>query len=131
MCMLMISCKTTKVTSDSHTEIEVPIVNTQIEYRDRLVYDSIYCYDSVYTYIKGDTVIQYKEKINTRYLNKTDTIIRIDTIKVPVKVTNTINKTVVEEVNKLNWFQKTMVFMGIVYSLILILIIIYKIKQHF
>lgn len=97
--VILSSCTTVK-------EVEVPIVNTKIEYRDKLVYDSIYCHDSIYTYIKGDTVISYKEHINTRYINRTDTLVRTDTIQVPVTVTK------IKEVNKLYKWQEGLITIG-------------------
>lgn len=128
-----ISCRTTKhlnrVITDS-TEVAIPITNTKIEYRDRLIYDSIYTYDSIYLYIKGDTVFKYKEKINTRFINKTDTITRVDTIKVPITTTKKTSNvtTEIQEINKLYWWQKFLMWIGVISIFVIMGFAIYKVK---
>lgn len=98
-----------------NTEVEVPIVNSKTHYRDIIQYDSIYIHDSIYVFVKGDTVIKYVEKITTKFIYKSDTIIKIDTVSVPVNVTNTISKVETKniEVNKLYWWQKSLMYLGI------------------
>lgn len=138
LCILftLISCKTTKYidqTTLESTEAAVPMVNTKIEYRDRLIYDSVYNHDSVYIYIKGDTVFKYKEKVSTRHINKVDTLVKTDTIKVPVTVTKNVLQTITEtkEVNKLYWWQKCFMWLGALVLLVGIAFLILKIKKHF
>ena len=130
------SCKTVKYvdrTIIDSTEIEVPITNTKIEYRDRFLYDSIYVHDSIFTLIKGDTVYVSKNKETNRLVNKTDTIIKTDTIKVPVEVTKTVTKTEVQikETNKLYWWQKGLMYLGLIILISGIVILIIKIKKFF
>ena len=80
--------------------VEVPKI--QKEYVNRV--DSIYIkdVDSIYTdrYIKSDTVYIEKNKIKyrDRYALHTDTILRTDSIFVPVKYQDS---TLIEEINKL------------------------------
>ena len=80
--------------------VEVPKI--QKEYVNRV--DSIYIkdVDSVYTdrYIKSDTVYIEKNKIKyrDRYAIHTDTILRTDSVFVPVKYQDS---TLIEEINKL------------------------------
>lgn len=71
------SCKTQYV--------PVETVRTEYKTRDSIRYDSIYQRDSVYMLVNGDTVYLYKYKYLYRYLtiNKTDTVIKTDSIQVP------------------------------------------------
>ena len=128
------SCKTVKYidkTVIDSTEVQIPITNTKIEYRDRFLYDSVYIHDSIFTLIKGDTVYISKNKETNRLINKSDTIVRTDTIKVPIQTTKTITKTVtqIKEVNKLYWWQKGLMYLGLVILIYGIVILIIKIKK--
>lgn len=129
------SCRTIKYidrTTVDSTEIAVPITNTKIEYRDRFLHDSIYVHDSIFTLIKGDTVYIYKNKETNRLVNKTDTIIKTDTIKVPVEITKTVIKaeTHIKEVNKLYWWQKILMSIGGIVFILIIIYIVLKIKKY-
>ena len=128
------SCRTVKYidrTVVDSTKIAVPITNTKIEYRYRFLYDSIYVHDSIFTLIKGDTVYISKNKETNRLVNKTDTIIKTDTIKVPVEITKTVTKTetCVNEVNKLYWWQKILMSIGGIVFVLIIIYIVLKIKN--
>ena len=128
------SCRTVKYidrTVVDSTEIAVPITNTKIEYRDRFLYDSIYVHDSIFTLIKNDTVYISKNKETNRLVNKTDTIIKTDTIKIPVEITKTVTKTktCVNEVNKLYWWQKILISIGGIVFVLIIIYIVLKIKN--
>ena len=134
--IVFISCKTPthvdKTVIDS-TEIAVPITNTKIEYRDRLLYDSIYVHDSIFTLIKGDTVYIYKNKETNHLINKVDTFIKTDTIKVPITITKTVTKTEtqVKEVNKLYWWQRVLICLGLTVLIFGVIYIIRKTKNLF
>lgn len=134
--IVFISCKTPthvdKTVIDS-TEIAVPITNTKIEYRDRLLYDSIYVHDSIFTLIKGDTVYIYKNKETNHLINKVDTFIKTDTIKVPITITKTVTKTEtqVKEVNKLYWGQRVLICLGLTVLIFGVIYIIRKTKNLF
>ena len=130
------SCRTVKPidrTIVDSTEIEVPITNTKIEYRDRFLYDSIYVHDSIFTLIKDDTVYISKNKETNRLVSKTDTIIKTDTIHVPVKISKTVTKTEtkVEEANKLYGWQKSLMYLGLIVLISGIVFLIIKIKKFF
>ena len=130
------SCKTVKYidrTVVDSTEIEVPITNTKIEYRDRFLYDSVYVHDSIFTLIKGDTVYISKNKETNRLINKADTIIKTDTIKIPVEITKTVTKTEIQikETNKLYWWQKSLMYLGLIVLISGIVFLIIKIKKFF
>ena len=130
------SCRTVKYidrTIVDSTEIEVPITNTKIEYRDRFLYDSIYVHDSIFTLIKDDTVYISKNKETNRLVSKTDTIIKTDTIKIPVEITKTVTKTEaqIKEVNKLYWWQRVFMYLGLIVSISGIVFLIIKNKKFF
>lgn len=130
------SCRTIKPidrTIVDSTEIEVPIINTKIEYRDRFIYDSIYVHDSIFTMLKGDTVYISKNKEINRLISKTDTIIKTDTIHIPVKISKTVTKTEtkVEEANKLYGWQKSLMYLGLIVLISSIVFLIIKIKKLF
>lgn len=130
------SCRAVKYidrTVVDSTEIEVPITNTKIEYRDRFLYDSIYVHDSIFTLIKGDTVYVSKNKETNRLVNKADTIIKTDTIKIPVEITKTVTKTEIQikETNILYWWQKSLIYLGLIVLISGIVFLITKIKKFF
>lgn len=81
-----ISCRTQYIPVES--------VRTEYKTRDSTRYDSIYQRDSIYTLIKGDTVYQYRYKYLYRYLttNRTDTILKNDSIRVPYPVEKELNR---------------------------------------
>ena len=134
--IVFISCKTPthidKTIVDS-TEITVPITNTKIEYRDRLLYDSIYVHDSIFTLIKGDTVYIYKNKETNHLINKADTFIKTDTIKVPITITKKVTKTEtqIKEVNKFYWWQRVLICLGLTVLIYGVISIIMKTKNLF
>ena len=134
--LILTSCRTVKYidrTVVDSTEIAIPITNTKIEYRDRFLYDSIYVHDSIFTFIKGDTVYISKNKETNRLVNKDNTIIKTDTIKVPVEITKTVTKTEIQikEVNRLYWWQKGLIYLGLIVLISGIVFLIIKIKKFF
>lgn len=104
--------------------IEVPGETVKTEYIYDTKIDSVYVRDSIDRWREGDTVFIYKEHTKYKYLNKTDTIVRVDSIPKIIKV-----ETVKEvEVNHIKWYQKTLMWIGGIMSLILTGYIIYKVK---
>lgn len=104
--------------------IEVPVETVKTEYIHDTKIDSVYVRDSIDRWREGDTVFIYKEHTKYKYLNKTDTIVRVDSIPKIIKV-----ETVKEvEVNHIKWYQKTLMWIGGIMSLILTGYIIYKVK---
>jgi len=98
---LFISCGTTKI-------IEVPVEKIKTEYIDRQIIDTFVKTDSTIIIDKGDTVFLEKYKYLYRYINKTDTFIKVDTL------TKTVTVEVTKEVNKLkNWQIGLMILGGI------------------
>lgn len=104
------SCTTTK-----YVDKPVPVETVRTEYINQLYRDSIFIHDSIDRYIKGDTVYQLKYKYIYKYLNRTDTIVKTDSIEVPVEV-----KTVeVKEVNKIKGYQSFLMCLGTIFIILL------------
>lgn len=92
---ICVSCTTTK-----YIDKLVPVETVRTEYVNQLYRDSVFVHDSIDRYIFGDTVYQYRYKYIYKYLNRTDTVVKIDSIEVPVEV-----KVIeVKEVNKIRWY---------------------------
>lgn len=74
--------------------VPVETVRTEYKTRDSIRYDSIYQRDSVYMFVNGDTVYLYKYKYLYRYLtiNKTDTVIKVDSVQVPYPVEKQLSR---------------------------------------
>lgn len=124
------NCKSTKY-------VEVPITNTSTSYNKMqnfdsvFIKDSIWIHDSIYIKEKGDTVFQYTFKDKLVYKNiyqdkwNTDTIFKTDTITKPITIK--IREEV--EVNKIYWWQKTLIYIGVFSIAALILTIYLKLKK--
>lgn len=117
--LLLTSCSTLRKVEYK----EIPVEVVKKEYIQNTIIDSIFVRDSVDRWRSNDTVFIYKEHTNFKYSNRIDTILKIDTI--PQVINHNITKEV--EVNKLNWWQKTMIWVGVILSILLILYIIYKV----
>lgn len=81
-----ISCRTQYIPVES--------VRTEYKTRDSIRIDSIYQRDSIYTLVKGDTAYQYRYKYLYRYLttNRTDTILKHDSIPIPYPVEKQLSR---------------------------------------
>lgn len=110
------SCKTQRI----EVPVEVPITHT--EYVNKT--DSFYLHDSIYLerYTANDTVFLNKYVYRDKFHTKTDTLVRLDSISVPVYITKTV------EVNHLYWFQKAFIFLGIASFIGFVLWIIKKFR---
>jgi len=78
------SCTTTK-----YIDRPVPVETVRTEYINQLYRDSVFIHDSIDRYISGDTVYQYKYKYIYKYLNRTDTLVKTDSIEVPIEIKTT------------------------------------------
>ena len=105
------SCTTTK-----YVDRPVPVETVRTEYVNQLYRDSIFVHDSIDRYVQGDTVYQYKYKYIYKYLNRTDTVVKTDSIEVPVE----IKTTEVKEVNKIKGYQSFLMYFGLGFILILL-----------
>lgn len=104
------SCTTTK-----YIDRPVPVETVRTEYINQLYRDSVFIHDSIDRYISGDTVYQYKYKYIYKYLNRTDTLIKTDSIEVPVE----IKVTEIKEVNKIRWYQSALMWLGGLFTIFL------------
>lgn len=120
--ILLNSCKT------KYQYIEVPKETIKTEYKDKLVYDSIFSIDSIYIKEKNDTIYHYQTKFKYKYKYIRDTIYNKDTIKIttikPVEVTKEV------VTNKIKWYQKFFILLGEVFALFIIFKIIKYIKKE-
>lgn len=102
------SCRTIQT-----VEVPVPIHDTT--YLTHNVHDSVFVENLIKEYVKGDTV--FLEKTKTKYIEK----VRIDTLltykEVPVEVKVETTRFVDKE---LNWFQKTLMGMGVCFVISII-----------
>ena len=111
---IVVSCTTTK-----YVDRPVLVETVRTEYVNQLYKDSIFVHDSIDRFISGDTVHQYKYKYIYKYFNRTDTVVKTDSIEVPVE----IKTTEVKEVNRIKGYQSFLMCFGFV----LILILVYKV----
>lgn len=98
------SCRTVK-----YIDNPIPIETVKVEYINQLYKDSVYIRDSVDRFISGDTIYQYKYKYIYKYLNRVDTVIKTDSVEVPIK----IKTTEIKEINNLKWYQIVLMYLGI------------------
>lgn len=115
--------------------IEVPVEKVKTVYVNNTSqdstnkFDSIYIYDSIYIKEKGDTIYSYKEKtkykiqFKDRIINNSDTVIKIDSIDKPVIVEKEV------QVNKIYWWQKCLMYTGLLFLIGLIVKLYNKIKK--
>lgn len=97
--LLLTGCKTTEY-------IEVPVEKIKVEYRDKIVKDTVIAKDSVIINNMGDTIFVEKYKLLYKCKEIRDTMSRVDTIT----VVNTVTK--FKEVNRLNGWQKIFIALG-------------------
>ena len=119
---IVVSCTTTK-----YVDRPVLVETVRTEYVNQLYKDSIFVHDSIDRFISGDTVYQYKYKYTYKYFNRTDTVVKTDSIEVPVE----IKTTEVKEVNRIKGYQSFFMCFGFVFILILVYKVIKFIKTIF
>ena len=119
---IVVSCTTTK-----YVDRPVLVETVRTEYVSQLYKDSIFVHDSIDRFISGDTVHQYKYKYIYKYFNRTDTVVKTDSIEVPVE----IKTTEVKEVNRIKGYQSFLMCFGFVFILILVYKVIKFIKTIF
>lgn len=119
---IVVSCTTTK-----YVDRPVLVETVRTEYVNQLYKDSIFVHDSIDRFISGDTVYQYKYKYIYKYFNRTDTVVKTDSIEVPVE----IKTTEVKEVNRIKGYQSFLMCFGFIFILILVYKVIKFIKTIF
>jgi len=92
-------------------EIEKPVVEqTHTQTHTDIVRDTLIWRDSVYHYVQGDTV-----RIERwHHVANVSKMIVADTIRDTIPRIVTVKETVVQEVNKLHWWQKALMTAGII-----------------
>lgn len=115
---ILVSCKTITKT------VEIPVETIKKEYINNIKTDSIIIRDSIDRYVSGDTVFIYKEKTKYKYLTSIDTIIKTDSIPKVI----TLKETKEVEVNHIYWYQKILMWFGVIAMGIILIYLLYKIK---
>lgn len=87
--------------------VYIPVESVRTEYQDRYLRDSVYVHDSTYIREKGDSVLIDRWHTLYREVLKVDSFLRTDSIQVPYPVDKIV------EVNKLYWFQKMLIWIGV------------------
>lgn len=119
ICFVITCCVGCKPHKEVVTEyVEQPVVVTQEHHTESvrvdIVRDTIHQRDSIYHYIKGDTVLIEKWHWLQGSTNavRVDTLIKVDSVQVPVEVVRVKEVTKVEEVNRLKWWQRLLMGIG-------------------
>lgn len=101
---ILCSCKSIK-----YIEVPVEVEKIKTEYIVDHRVDSIYEKDSINIYSKNDTIFIHKERVQNKFIYKTDTVIKTDSIPYLVETKTVTTK----EVNILKWYQKILMYLGI------------------
>ena len=127
--LLLDGCRGTKTITE---RVEVPVVVTQEHHTESVkvdhVRDTLIQRDSVYYYVKGDTVRIEKWHYlqGTTNVVRVDTLIKVDSVQVPVEVVR--QTTEIKEVNVLKWWQKGLMWAGGIGIVLLVFFITVKIR---
>ena len=115
--LLFSACRTITKT------IEVPVEVVKKEYIHDTKIDSVYIRDSIDRWQKGDTLYITKWHTKFKYINKVDTIVKTDSIPKIVPVVKEV------EVNHIYWWQKSLMYIGVLVVIILLSIIGFKLYK--
>lgn len=93
-------------------EVEKPVIieQTHTQTHTDIVRDTLVWRDSVYHYVKGDTVI-IERWHNTQQINKW---VVTDTIRDTIPRVVTVTETRVQKVNVIHWWQRVLMWSGVV-----------------
>lgn len=127
------SCKPVKEVQIERVEVPVPIVQEHTIESVKIdhIRDTLIQRDSVFHYIKGDTVLIERWHYTQGSVNvvRVDTLVKTDSVQVPVEVVRESVKTEIKEVNKLTWSQKTLMGIGGIALLAGVIFILLKIRR--
>ncbi len=114
------------VCSSCSRTVYVPVTSTirDIQYKDKIQYDSIHVLDSVLIREKGDTVtiFRYRDRYRDKFIHDTAYICKTDSVRVPYPVEKELNK----------WQKIKMDFGGMAigaFFMVVMCIIIYVIRK--
>ena len=121
LAVVLCSCKTKYIAQTEYKE--VPVVTHDTLAKNIWRIDTTIVKDSVYFAVKGDTI--FKERYNTKWRIKVahDTINKV--VEKPMEVVRQSVKTDIKDVNRIYWWQKVFMLIGVA-SLICLFIQIYK-----
>lgn len=119
ICFVITCCVGCKPHKEVVTEyVEQPVVVTQEHHTESvrvdIVRDTIHQRDSIYHYINGDTTIieRWHYYTNNNQQVRVDTLVKVDSVQVPVEVVRVKEVAKVEEVNRLKWWQRLLMSIG-------------------
>ena len=119
--LLFSACRT--ITKTIEVPVEIPVEVIKKEYVHDTKIDSIYIRDSIDRWQKGDTLYITKWHTKLKYINKVDTIVKTDSIPKIVPVVKEV------EVNHIYWWQKSLMYIGVLVVIILLSIIGFKLYK--
>ena len=125
LALVCCSCRTKYITETEYKEVPVVMHDTIAKNIWRI--DTTIVKDSVYFAVKGDTI--FKERYNTKWRIKVahDTINKV--VDKPVEVLRTSIKTETKEVNRIYWWQKVLMIIGVA-SLIYLVVQLGKLWKY-
>ena len=136
ICLVISLCASCKPQKELQIErVEVPVVVTQEHTIESVkidhVRDTLIQRDSVYHYIKGDTMVieRWHHTQGTTTTTRVDTLHIYDSIPYPVQTTHETIVTKIQEVNRLKWWQKVLMFCGGIALVAFGFLIAYKIGK--
>ena len=120
-CLLLAFCSCKTQTVVERVEVPVPIVQEHTIESVKIdhVRDTLIQRDSVFHLVKGDTVLieRWHYLQGSTNVVRVDTLIKTDSVQVPVEVKTEVTKT--EYVDKpLSWWQKTKMGMGVAFMVV-------------
>lgn len=107
-----------------YVPIETKITRIDTLYKARWHYDSIVTRDTIRIEKRGDTMYVDRVSYVDRNRGRVDTIIRYRDRDVIKEIPKEVEK--IKEVNKLHWWQKTLMWIGVV-AILFIIFVIYRI----
>lgn len=134
-CLVISLCACKPVKEVQIERVEVPVVVTQEHTIESVkidhIRDTLIQRDSVFHYIKGDTVLIERWHYTQGSVNvvRVDTLVKTDSVQVPVEVVRESVKTEIKEVNRLTWAQKTLIGFGGIALLAGCIFILFKIRR--
>lgn len=111
-----VSCSTVKYIPVTHYE-------TEVRTEKQFVHDSTIVHDSIYVLVKGDTVIQYKERMVYRDRFIHDTLAVHDTIFKELPTPDPAEPAEPVEM-PLKWYQKMFIGVGKIASILVVMLIL-------
>lgn len=137
ICFVITCCMGCKPHKEVVTEyVEHPVVVTQEHHTESvrvdIVRDTIHQRDSIYHYINGDTTIieRWHYYTNNNQQVRVDTLVKVDSVQVPVEVVRVKEVAKVEEVNRLKWWQRLLMGIGGVALIAVCIMAAYKMGKR-